>query len=249
MTHVKSRAAVVALAALCASLFLGAPAQATTGLSAEAQYLFDGTNDYRASKGKEPLLNDAELNAVAQAYAEQMAAKAESSGVSNAFHHNPNLSSQVPGGWTYLGENIAWNTYNLYAGYDPVAKMMKQWKESPGHAKNMANSHYTHMGIGYYADDTGAWGVQVFVQYPPNTALEGGGEFFKGEQRVIALDVDPAGSGAGELWIKKNGNAWKRTHATVRFTDGSGSRMVKPGANTTQYKVRVERRILQRGYV
>jgi hypothetical protein len=132
-----------------------------------------GTNDYRRLNGIDPLVHDPRLSAVAQAWAEQMAADYASSGDMNqAFRHNPNMSSQVPAGWQAVGENIAWNR-----GYpSPYLTLMDQWRTSPGHSANMLNTRWTHVGIGTYQDAGGStWGVQVFADYgSPETTPDPG---------------------------------------------------------------------------
>lgn len=53
--------------------------------------------------------------------------------------------------WNYVGENIGWN-------YRDVAHVIRGWRDSPGHCRNMMNRNYTEMGVGI----AGAYYVQVF---------------------------------------------------------------------------------------
>jgi len=57
-----------------------------------------------------------------------------------------------------VGENIA-------AGYNTPARVVKGWMNSPGHRKNILNSKYSKIGIGYSEcnDTYGTYWVQVFT--------------------------------------------------------------------------------------
>lgn len=105
-------------------------------------------NDRRAEQGEGGLRVDGELQALAEAWAYQMAADQE-------MRHNPNLSEQMPGGYYAWGENVAY-------GFDPAA-INQAWWESDGHRANMLNGDYTAIGVGFVVDESGDyWAVQVF---------------------------------------------------------------------------------------
>jgi hypothetical protein len=127
------------------------------------------TNEHRrVHDAADPLLCSPSLDAIAQAWTQHLAdvyaaARAADSGATPSLSHNPYLSLQLPSGWTRTGENVALN-----GGYaEPVPKMVDQWIASPGHHDNLANTLFTHIGVGYVVDSFGiSWGTQVFSAYP-----------------------------------------------------------------------------------
>lgn len=126
--------------------------------------LLDRLNATRAAKKKTPLTLHRGVTAVAQAWANKMASGAV------RFQHNPNVASQVPGGWSSLGENIAMRSNN------DLAALHQQWVTSPSHYANMVGS-CTHVGIAVARASNGSiWAVQVFATYPtkarPYTAAQ-----------------------------------------------------------------------------
>ena len=56
-------------------------------------------NDARAQNGLGGLVRNGSLDAVALQWANQMAAN-------GSISHNPNYTSQIPGGWRSAGENV-----------------------------------------------------------------------------------------------------------------------------------------------
>ena len=117
----------VAVAALAASTAL-----ATSAFASPAGDLAAATNSARAAAGLAPLQIDGQLSAVAQAWAEHMAA-------TNTLSHNGALRSQVTN-WTFLGENVG------YSGDIPTVQ--QAFMNSPEHRANILNAHYTQMGVG-----------------------------------------------------------------------------------------------------
>jgi uncharacterized protein YkwD len=109
------------------------------------------TNEVRAAVGAGALTRSAEIDAVAQAWAQHLADTGE-------FRHNPDFAAQIPAGWTTAGENIALNTT------DPAA-FATQWENSPPHYANLVNGAYTTIGIGVVEKDGVFYGVQVFAGY------------------------------------------------------------------------------------
>jgi uncharacterized protein YkwD len=97
-------------------------------------------NGYRANNGVAPLALDPQLTAIAQAYADRMAA---------ADDHGHNLDGRSDlatrlqqGGFAFdaAGENIA-------AGYRTLAEAFSGWRESPDHNRGMLDGEMTLMGI------------------------------------------------------------------------------------------------------
>lgn len=138
--------------------------------------------------------------------------------IEQAFRHNPNMTLQIPPGWQGAGENIALN-----GGYsEPYAKLMDQWKTSPGHNANMLNSTWTAIGVGVYTDTSGiTWGVQVFAAYPavtlllsgPSTLVTGGDGAFHGGGGsegvgVVGFAVSGAWWGVDHVGDDGSGEGW-----------------------------------------
>ncbi len=175
MTSVRARLFSAIILAALVPIAFSTPASAVEDeTSAGFETVLRGTNDYRESNGVDRLVHDPRMSAVAQAWAEQMAADyAKSGDVSTALHHNPHVTSQIPAGAQAVGENIAVN-----GGYSqPYDYLLKQWRTSSGHNKNMLNSRWTHIGIGTYQDSTGhTWGVQVFGDYGTPSSIPDPGD-------------------------------------------------------------------------
>ncbi len=90
------------------------------------------------------------MNSVALAWAQQMDA-------ANSMSHNPSYSSQIPGGWSKAGENVA-------HGYATGAAVHAGWMSSPGHKANILGD-FTDIGIAHISGANGTWSVQVFAKY------------------------------------------------------------------------------------
>lgn len=129
---------------------LAAPVAAPDVETAERAIL-DRTNALRASEGKPALARNAQIDAVAAAWAEHMATTGQ-------FQHNPDFFRQIPPGWRTAGENIAMNSY------DPVA-LATQWENSPPHRANLVNPAFNQIGIGVVERGGLYYGVQVFGGY------------------------------------------------------------------------------------
>ncbi|WP_147796347.1 CAP domain-containing protein [Cellulomonas sp. Y8] len=124
---------------------------AAADVEAAEQAILDRTNALRATEGKPALVRNAQIDAVAAAWAEHMATTGQ-------FQHNPDFFRQIPAGWRTAGENIAMNSYN------PVA-LYTQWQNSPPHRANMVNPAFDQIGIGVVEHDGLYYGVQVFGGY------------------------------------------------------------------------------------
>jgi len=108
------------------------------------------TNQFRAENGLKALKFNAELNETAQGHSQDMALK-------DFFSHTGKNGSKAwdrarSNGYTArsMGENIA-------AGQRTPESVVNAWINSPGHRKNLLNSSYTEMGVGYFnlSNDTG----------------------------------------------------------------------------------------------
>lgn len=184
MITVRARLLSALILAVLMSAFVAVPAGAVEDeTSAGFETVLRGTNNYRESKGVDRLVHDPRMSAVAQAWAERMAADYAKSGDLNAsFRHNPDMRSQVPSGYQAVGENIAMNGGRSL----PYDYLLSQWRNSTGHNANMLNSRWTHVGIGTYQDSRGlTWGVQVFGDYGTPSSIPDPGD------AVVDLDETP----------------------------------------------------------
>jgi hypothetical protein len=144
----RRRAALGAIGLLLAGA-LGLPAAPVR--AAEADVLYSLVTEARWAQGLPGLVPNASLEAVAQAWAQQMAA-------SDAISHNPSTGSQIPAGWTSWGENVA-------QGYASGAAMHEGWMGSTGHRANILGD-FTDVGIAFIVAGGTTWGVEVFGTYP-----------------------------------------------------------------------------------
>lgn len=135
---------------LVATALIVAPVAAPPAHASESGTIYSLMNDGRAGTGLGPLARNSALDQVALTWANQMAANGEMS-------HNPNYSSQIPGGWTKAAENVA-------HGYPSGAAMYSGWWNSAGHKANMLGD-FTDVGIAFVQANGTTWGVQVFAKY------------------------------------------------------------------------------------
>jgi Cysteine-rich secretory protein family len=122
----------VATLSLVATALIGSAAVASPAFASPAGDLGAATNASRASTGLPALAVNASLTAVAQAWANQLAA-------ANVLSHNPALRGQVSD-WSVLGENVG------MAGDIPTVQAA--FMASPPHRANILDPRYTQMGVG-----------------------------------------------------------------------------------------------------
>lgn len=152
------RVVLVALALLLGLLgsLISAPQAARAD---ESGVLFSLLNQARNGEGRSSLDRMAALDAVALEWATAMAA-------SGTLSHNQALRDQIPGGWSFIGENVA-------RGYPSGSTMHEGWWNSNGHRANMLGD-FTDVGIAFLSAGGSTWGVQVFARYgaslPPYSA-------------------------------------------------------------------------------
>ncbi|MDQ1541859.1 MAG: hypothetical protein QOH29_2585 [Actinomycetota bacterium] len=123
---------LLAAVTLVAAAFVGSTALAAPAFASPSGDLAAATNAARASAGLPPLAANAQLNAVAQAWANHLAA-------AGVLSHNPALRTQVTG-WRVLGENVG------MAGDVPTVQRL--FMASPAHRANILDARYTQMGVG-----------------------------------------------------------------------------------------------------
>ncbi len=144
---------VAALVALVAVGLMGcAPPQATS----QSSMIFQ-VNVQRAGSGLPPLAWCPALGRASIAHSDDQA-------VHNTMTHTgsdgSDLSTRMAragyNGWNTIGENVA-------AGYPSDSAVLYAWMMSPGHAANILNPSYTHMGSGYaYSRDGTRYWTQDF---------------------------------------------------------------------------------------
>ena len=127
-----------------------------TGAAVPASAYDEGTivslaNEARTSSGLGGLVHNASLDAVALRWAQQMAAN-------GTLSHNPSVGSEIPGGWTAWGENVA-------QGYSTGPAVHDGWMNSSGHRANILGG-FTDIGVALIAAGGTTWAVEVFAAYP-----------------------------------------------------------------------------------
>lgn len=129
----------------------------TSAYTTQAQEVVALCNIYRQQNGvKNNLTLDPVLTQAANIRAKEI--------VEKFSHTRPNGTScftvldDVGYSWRAVGENIA-------VGYPSSASVMEAWMDSEGHRKNILNSSYNRIGVGYYADPKAPYRyywVQIF---------------------------------------------------------------------------------------
>jgi hypothetical protein len=141
------RAAVAAVVGLLVfSAVAPTPALGSAGEEAELLSLVNGL---RSSRGLRTLAVDPELRALAEDWAQRMAA------ARNIFH-SP-LDTRVRAAWVHLGENVAVDV--------SVVAAERTLEVSPEHLANLVSPAYDYIGIGVaHGADGGVYVVQDFMQ-------------------------------------------------------------------------------------
>lgn len=130
---------------LVATALIGSAALASPAFASPAGDLGAATNAARVSDGLPALTLNAQLNAVAQAWANKLAA-------AGVLSHNPALRTQVSD-WTVLGENVG------MAG--DIPSVQAAFMASPPHKANILDPRYTQMGVGSATSIYPSCGCQV----------------------------------------------------------------------------------------
>ncbi len=141
---------VCALAIAVVLAFFGVVATSTSASAAGEGTILALVNQDRAANGLGPLTLNSSISSVSAAWANQMAAN-------GAMTHNPSFSSQIPGGWSKAGENVA-------QGFATPADVHYGWMNSPGHRANILGD-YTDIGIAFISAGGTTWAVENFAKY------------------------------------------------------------------------------------
>lgn len=118
--------------------------QAVLGYASDMslQSLLDGTNAQRSANGEVTLSLNQQLDAAAQAKANDMAAR-------DYWSHNT-PDGQTP--WTFVsaaGYNYSSVGENLAYGFATASDTITGWMNSPGHRANILNAGYRDVGFGF----------------------------------------------------------------------------------------------------
>jgi hypothetical protein len=130
---------------------LGAFGGPMPAVAADSDDIATLVNQERWAQGLPGLLRNADLDAVAAAWAQQL-------GASGTLAHNPNTPNQIPAGWRSWGENVG-------QGYGSGAAMHQGWMDSERHRENVLGD-FTDLGVAFIAAGGTWWGVEVFAHYP-----------------------------------------------------------------------------------
>jgi uncharacterized protein YkwD len=99
----------------------------------------------RAHRGLRPLRSDSRLQLAATAYSRRMVRQ-------HFFDHvgpdgstlRQRIATAGYGGWTSIGENLAWGSGSL----GTPQKIVGDWMQSPGHRANILQPAFRQIGIG-----------------------------------------------------------------------------------------------------
>jgi uncharacterized protein YkwD len=167
-----------------AASFAAEPAGVPTAVrtaTMEATTILNQANAARAQRGLTDLASNAAMDKVAQAWAVKM---------SSNYGHNPDYSTQIPGGWTRVAESLA-------TGDTPETVVASMLRES-SNSDNLLNTYFTDLGVGYYVNENGAtFAVLVFAAYAPVVPLATA-------QATIVSQTNVARAKEGLVALKRN---------------------------------------------
>ena len=144
------RGAVAAL--LVAVAITATPATGAADEYSDAAYSVALTNEARAWYGSGPLYVDASLEAVAYAWAAELAS-------GGYLAHNADLPYQIDSWWWEWGENVGW-----VGSWGGVADIHEALLASPSHYANLVDPAFAAIGVGVaYGADGSTYLVQVFA--------------------------------------------------------------------------------------
>lgn len=183
------------------------PGARTPDLVEVQRRLLDGTNGFRKAERGGTLAEDPKLAAAARDFAAFMA-RTDKYG-HEADGHSPSDRVKVHGyDFCLVAENIAYQYDSKGFATDELAEgLLKAWKDSPGHRKNMLDPDVTDAGMGVaHSEKSGKYyAVQVFGR-PKSAAIE-----FSVENRT-AEDVEYTYEGE----VQKLPPRTARAHTTCR---------------------------------
>lgn len=129
----------------------GSAAQQPSDADSVRNQILQLVNQARAEAGLQPLRTISALNSAAQTRAQEL---------SQVYSHNRPDGSSC---FTVLGEKgISYRSAgeNIAIGYKTAQQVFNAWMNSEGHRKNILSEKFTHIGIGYTAQQ--GW-TQLFI--------------------------------------------------------------------------------------
>lgn len=131
-----------------------APAQTSSQLSAYEQKVVDLTNQERAKNGLPALKVDLALSKMARDKSKDMQANHYFDHTSPTYGSPFDMMKKYGISYTAAGENIA-------MGQKTPEEVVNAWMNSEGHRRNILNSNFTYIGVGYVAE--GNYWTQEFI--------------------------------------------------------------------------------------
>lgn len=161
-------ALTAALAAMfiagCAPQLSNNPVQEVHNLPALRGQMLELVNQSRRQEGAPPLRYNAQLNAAAQAHAEDMARRGFYS------HRSPERrdvadrwAAKGGGPWDAIGENILYCN-RCASPSSQVREFHQKWLQSPGHRRNIMRPDFVEFGFGMASAGGKTYAVQNFVR-------------------------------------------------------------------------------------
>lgn len=138
-------------------------AQTTTNMVTDsdsasmAKQVLDLVNKERAKNNLSPLMLNNSLSNVAQLKSEDMKNKNYFDHTSPTYGSPFDMMKKFNISYKYAGENIA-------KGQKTAEAVVNAWMNSEGHRKNILNSKFTDMGIGYVKANGTTYWTQMFIQ-------------------------------------------------------------------------------------
>lgn len=123
--------------------------------SQAVQQVIDLTNAERKKNGLPALTADAKLNSVAQTKSSDMQKNNYFSHTSPTYGSPFDMMRDQGVSYKSAGENIA-------QGQRTPQEVVQAWMNSEGHRRNILNSNYNHIGVGF--DSTGYHWTQMFIE-------------------------------------------------------------------------------------
>lgn len=139
------------------SVITEATTEATTSTSnnSYAKQVLDLVNNERTKYGLSAVTLNTSLNNVAQVKAEDMKNNNYFSHTSPTYGSPFEMMKSFGISYRTAGENIA-------KGQNSPQQVVNAWMNSEGHRKNILNSAFTQMGLGFSGQDSKYW-VQMFI--------------------------------------------------------------------------------------
>lgn len=172
MSGFKKWLRLIIVFALCLAIFgcqetkSKGEAEAPNILNDVEQKTFEEVNNYRLSKGLQPLSLDQRIVEQARKHSQNMADKKVP--FSHEGFEERVAATKIPR--TYAAENVAYNQ-----GYsDPAARAVEGWIQSEGHRRNIVGD-FDLTGIGAVKSSNGTWYfTQIFLRTSGQTAKKSG---------------------------------------------------------------------------